>query len=328
MYHLSSKLGGRDAFTQADLSALSNALANARDTKLRFGELPLFGTTQFRFFIQSGSFVVPAGITAVRVRVFGGGGGGGAPGGSTTTGGTSSFGTMISATGGAGGNQAVSPGIGVGGDYQASGGQRGIGLADGAGGGGGGSGSQVQDGSPGVDGSGAYGGSGGNCATEFVVDRRYMDVASGAYVDEARALYQQVSLNVSPRFPFEFFSNQAFWNGGNANLRPWSGLGARGYSTSLHPASFGGGGVGGPCHESYENATGGAIGGGGGGAGQKTSDNTDGGDGGDGGGYAHGIFEVTPGDVIPFVCGARGNAATGPGGLAGSGGAGAVIVEF
>jgi hypothetical protein len=57
-----------------------------------------------QLFTSSGTFTVPAGVTAVKVTVVGGGGGGG---GSWTqnagAGGTTSFGAFVSATGGGGG---------------------------------------------------------------------------------------------------------------------------------------------------------------------------------------------------------------------------------
>jgi hypothetical protein len=73
------------------------------------------GFAQQAVFSNSGSFVVPAGVRAVKLRIVGGGGGGGGTAGGGAagcggagnnaggTGGTSSFGTFISATGGQGG---------------------------------------------------------------------------------------------------------------------------------------------------------------------------------------------------------------------------------
>ncbi len=72
--------------------------------------------TGIHYFFQSGTFVVPDGVYAVKVRLCGGGGGGGAnsyyQGGS---GGTSSFGSYISATGGSGGGSGGGAGSGTGG---------------------------------------------------------------------------------------------------------------------------------------------------------------------------------------------------------------------
>lgn len=102
----------------------------------------VFGNGQIQMFINSGTFTVPAGVTFVRVRVWGaggnsGGGGGGfamrainlsgtssvavTVGASGSPGGTSSFGAFVSATGGL---SSASPtgGSGIGGDVNYSGG--------------------------------------------------------------------------------------------------------------------------------------------------------------------------------------------------------------
>lgn len=111
-----------------------------------------FGTGQVQFFGENGTFTVPAGITSLRVRVWGnggqggtgmvGGGGGGGfamktitgltPGDSITvtigqyydSGATCSFGTYVSATGGGNTNSATggAGGTGVGGDINNTGG--------------------------------------------------------------------------------------------------------------------------------------------------------------------------------------------------------------
>ena len=108
----------------------------------------VFGRGAVQWFINSGTFTVPSGVTAVRARMWGaggqiGGGGGGfaikiitglTPGDTVPVtvggapagfgaGGTSSFGAFVSATGGAGGGAGVQPGgVGVGGDFNAMGG--------------------------------------------------------------------------------------------------------------------------------------------------------------------------------------------------------------
>lgn len=103
----------------------------------------IFGSGRFRSYDTPGTytFYVPKGVSAVRVRVVGGGSsginaqpGGGQPVVGYNPGGSSSFGAHLSATGGNGRN----PGIGIGGDYNASGGVGG--LDSGANGGGGGGG--------------------------------------------------------------------------------------------------------------------------------------------------------------------------------------------
>lgn len=121
-----------------------------------------FGTGQVKFFYANDTFVVPAGITAVRARVWGsgsrqtgfsstagGGGGGGfalkkvtglSSGASisvtvgTSNGASSSFGPYVSATGGVvdvGGNGTSGSfgGSGVGGDINTTGGRGGLGIA-------------------------------------------------------------------------------------------------------------------------------------------------------------------------------------------------------
>jgi hypothetical protein len=66
---------------------------------------PYIGS-QAQFFTASGTFTVPAGVTAVKITLngAGGGGGGAASGGTGGTGGTTSFGTYVSQTGATGGS--------------------------------------------------------------------------------------------------------------------------------------------------------------------------------------------------------------------------------
>ena len=72
-------------------------------------------------FAWSGTFTVPAGVTAVKVRGCGGGGGGG---GGSTQGGTTSFGPYCSATGGINGPSGGTGGVSTGGDINVAGGVR------------------------------------------------------------------------------------------------------------------------------------------------------------------------------------------------------------
>ncbi len=53
-------------------------------------------------FLTSGTFIVPAGVTTVKVRVWGGAGGAASGGQDGAAGGSSSFGSFCSATGGGG----------------------------------------------------------------------------------------------------------------------------------------------------------------------------------------------------------------------------------
>lgn len=155
----------------------------------------VFGSGQVRIFTASGTWTVPQGVGKVRVRMWGGGGGFwpnvsqtsasgggfalraiydltgvtsvavtvGAGGGSGTIGGTSSFGSYVSATGGQSGaaSAVITPGTGVGGDINTSGGS-GV-VANQAGGGGagnlfgnGGNGSSTAAGGNGASGGGSY----------------------------------------------------------------------------------------------------------------------------------------------------------------------------
>ena len=157
------------------------------------GYMGEFGSGKWRVFGVSSTFTVPAGVTKIRVRVVGGGAGGGGgavlrggsgggyahgvfnvtPGSAYTvtvglggaagigsnyggSGGTSSFGALISATGGVNGSTPVA-GVGTGGDFQASGGIGGYG--------GGAAGSQLGDGGQGnASGLGGCGVGGGDSA--------------------------------------------------------------------------------------------------------------------------------------------------------------------
>lgn len=119
----------------------------------------VFGFGQVQVFGVSGTFVVPAGVNNVRVRLWaaGGGSGGGGGGfamrtiynlaglgltsvavtvptasGSSSAGGTVSFGTLVSATGGSSGSSDNFGGTGVGGDINTTGGR---GTSSGGGGG-------------------------------------------------------------------------------------------------------------------------------------------------------------------------------------------------
>ena len=109
------------------------------------GQLPAFGSGRFEVLTRASTVVtIKPGVKQIRVRVLAGGGG-------ATAGAASSFGALISATGGAAPNGLIggAGGLGIGGDYQAAGGKGG----DGKGGGGGAAGSEL-----GVGGAGGAGG--------------------------------------------------------------------------------------------------------------------------------------------------------------------------
>lgn len=339
MHRQSSKSLGGVAF---DLNQQAGAYANARDGRPKYGELAPFGYgcfTAYDYRTPSGIYVVPANVFALRVRLVGGGGGGGAQ--TVTTGnggdgGTTSFGGIVSATGGKGGEGgavgSAAPGIGIGGDINASGGSGGSGRAAGdnlAGGGGGASGSILGDGGSGANGSSLA--AGGNCCIVVVPDRVDVTVGSGTAADPSYGGYLTARHLIAPRFPFEFFSGQAFWTGGNALAYPWDGRGGSGASTGYKAPSFGGGGRGGKRDPSnYSDISGltGGIGGGGGGCGQSPSDlGGGGGRGGDGGGFALKYVNVNPGDEIAFSVGAGGTQGTGVQ-SGGPGGSGLLVIEY
>lgn len=124
------------------------------------GRLPTFRSGHFHMLPHTTIFVVPAGVYRLRVRVNGGGAGSEAAQ-------SSSFGSMISATGGQPGAGLVGGlgGMGVGGDFQAAGGSGGAGYRSGGGAAGSelGAGGRGGDGGPGNIGSGGGGGGvGGN----------------------------------------------------------------------------------------------------------------------------------------------------------------------
>lgn len=117
------------------------------------GQLPTFGAGHFRCFMKSGTFIVPAGIIAIRLR-------GLAAGGSNLEdGGNSSFGALLTVIGGKK-PSGTTPGVGgtggTGGDFRAAGGPGGANW----GGGGGAAGSEL--------GVGGAGGAGGNGSTAYV----------------------------------------------------------------------------------------------------------------------------------------------------------------
>jgi len=156
---------------------------------LQMGQLPIYGTGQFRTFYASRSFTAPFDCIIARIRVLGGGGNGGGPQGvggggggefaygvftlipgtayAVTVagqGGTSSFSNLISAYGGAAGNGSAGGAGGTGGTggtFRAHGGDGG--NAHTGSGGGGASGSVMGPGGSGGDGANGLpvGGGGG-----------------------------------------------------------------------------------------------------------------------------------------------------------------------
>lgn len=271
-------------------SSGSSVLGVANATKVvPAGYMGEFGNGLWRVFTANGNFTVPNGVDKIRVRVVGGGagvngagygGGGGCgyahgefsvtPGGnysvtvgaggaSNQAGGTSSFGALISATGGALASSS-SPwtggagGIGIGGDFQASGGQGGNGgNSSTSPGGGGGAGSQLGSGGRGGtlagqrgggggivgDAAGGYGGSpfGNGTTAGPAPDIRGIAVTSGPGSDNA--------INAVIRFPFDGFTGGAGMGAQEGGI----GAGASGFTGEarggLGGGSSGGGGGGG-----------------------------------------------------------------------------------
>lgn len=305
------------------------------------GFLGRLGLGQYRPFLSPGthSFTVPEGVSRIRVRVVGAGGGGGGSGTSGQAGGTSSFGSLLSATGGNGGksgNQSGTSlgGVGVGGDFQAKGGtaykdgtSRPENKNDGCQGrGGAGAGSQLGDGGH----SYGYGGAGvgGN---QSVSSSDYGSSAYGIANSEAggpdcvgrsmgymRGDFQLPTSNYSTeRFPFDCFNGAGGFSylpvGENSIFATSGGSGAGGAYNTTRRAGSGGHGGGGGASSSSSSGDGG-IGGGGGGE--------QNGGGGAGGGYAHGEFNVSPGDSYAVIVGFGGT------GYNAYGGSGLVVVEW
>lgn len=323
---------GRSLITAAVTSNTFNVPTTTGTKVVGAGYMGEFGTGLVHTFTTSGSFVVPTGITSIRVRVVGAGGGGGTsdasggggggyahgvftvtpgtnytvtvPGATSvkTNGGTASFGALISATGGAGGTGTASKagGVGIGGDFQASGGASGAIVMSG----GGGAGSQLGNGgsSAAVNASGGGGVGRGNSES--------LSTQSGGG---------------SPFGPSVYRGTGNIGCGGGVDI---TGVSApSGTHGSVNPSNvvirfpfdgFCGGGGGGGSAVSASAGFHGGIGCGGGGGGSSSSGQ--GGNGGVGGGGGGAFGQNTSG-----VSGAGG---IGGGGGSGLGGQGLVIVEW
>lgn len=298
------------------------------------GRLPLFGGGKWAVFLQSyNGFALPFDVTRIRVRVFGAGGGGASDLGNGSPGGTSSFGALISATGGGAGlsgqtNGGVGGvgGIGVGGDIQYSGGTGGTGAAVAGslsgGGGGGGAGSQVGIGGRGADGTaGGLGGGGGGVLLPG-------SGANGGSLfggPNILGVTHTTGTNQNPTNSLIRFPTEAFPGGTSVTAAIISGLGAGG--TCVGPGTPGGVCGGGAGASATQGGAGGGgssqLGGGGGGRNPSTNGFRAGGGGG-GGGFAMGVFTITGGQSFNVVVGAGGTGAT----QSGNGGPGIVIVEY
>lgn len=329
----------------------SSALTSPNGMTLLPGQMGVFGTGRYEVFFESGTFTPRPGVFRARVRVWGGGGG------VTADGGTSSFGALMSATGGTRGVGEVAGlgGVGVGGDFQASGGPGGAGE----GGGGGAAGTELGTGGAGGiayalgrgGGGGAVGGKrGGNGGASGPgsgagVLGQGLDNAptiTQGFVPDLLGQRSYPALNLAPvakgdaPFFIHPFVGFAFTGGGGA------------YDNNWQPAQMSGGEGGGGCGGHVDLSSnlmagghGGVFGGGGGanvaagstkagGRGGWLADNRwiGGGQGGakgragsGGAGYARGEFAVTPGVGVPVTVAAGGSTSTGQS-------AGLVIVEF
>lgn len=276
------------------------------------GYMGEFGAGLWRIFSTPGSstFTVPAGVSKIRVRVVGGGGGGsnnstilgcgggggggyahgvfdvtpgsnytvtvGARGPKQGAGGTSSFGALISATGGSPGYFSTdrylggAGGTGTGGDFQASGGKGGDGGTSGSGGnvhhgGGGGAGSQLGNGGNGGNGGpgqgfllyaggGGVGGGNGSPETDTTNGGGAGGSAFGSAIDylipgrDCAGTFSQNPVSAIIRFPFDGFTGCGARNtvsagpggGGAVGFRP--GYGGGGTNENTGGDNYGGGG--------------------------------------------------------------------------------------
>lgn len=327
------------------------SLVSSQRVDMPAGFLGMFGAGNFKVFLNSGTFPVPPGVTRLRVRVLGGGAGFTYTYQSVPTGlpgGTSSFGSLISATGGTPGTQST-PGIGgkgVGGDFQANGGKGGK-----IGGGGGAAGSQLGDGGDGGDGANYYqsqsyyiwatgggggvgGGKGGVCVSANAIINGTSDGGSPygnavnlagpdwlGNVNRSATAFSPVGVM---RFPFDTFPGGGAVSGGALPAGPGGGgAGTSGGNTGASmPARHAGIGGGGPGLTGWWGMAG-VMGGGAGGGILVTGDQSQSICGCGGGGYAHGIFSVTPGDsyTVTVAAMSAGNPTCGPS-------AGLVVVEW
>lgn len=316
----------------------SSSSSAAQPGTVGAGFLGIFGTGKYKVFLTSGTFVVPAGVTRIRVRVVGAGGGGGSTATPGPAGGATSFGALISATGGQGGisgqnNGTANGGVGIGGDFQAVGGSV---TKDGTinGYGGGAAGSQLGNGGTSFNrGGGAVGGIPTKTtygASPFGLPSSTAPAPDSAgyvnptYINNNSVVTSPVCPPKVPnrlmRFPFDFFDGGAgviyAQSGGNAFFIH-SGSGAGGSMLNAFSQIFvcdaGIGGGGASCSSNQGQ---GGIGGGGGGEYSGAAG------GGAGGGYADGEFTVIPGVSYTVTIGQAGNP------IAGKGGDGLSVVEW
>ncbi len=320
---------------------LSDTMNNGQAITMPAGWMGVFGSGQYKAFMVPGthSFTVPDSISRIRVRVVGAGGSGAEGNSSGFTGGSSSFGVLLSATGGEGGkagsNQVSIGGTGAGGNYQASGGSS---LSNGStfarpfttinNGGGAAAGSQLGNGGNSYGkGGAAVGNNHSTSASDWGASAYGMNTSRDPGPDcmglvTARSEYDRPVYPVE-RFPFDFFSGggSCVLSTGNANVFSYAGSGAGGAYNQNSSATKGGhGGGGGGSY--YSSAGSGGCGGGGGKMNIHSADGT----GGAGGGYAHGVFDVSSGDSFAVTVGLGGRRSSND--FIGTGGHGLVVVEW
>lgn len=312
----------------------------ARQTSQQaYGALAPFGAGLWFPVYRDGVFI-PQVSARHRIQVVGGGAHGDYPGQS------SSFASLISATGGgvAAGLSGGAGGIGIGGEFQASGGRGGDGVAvvssgqtSSFGGGGGGAGSPLGHGGRGADalalpgaseirqsGKAGAGGAVGRSATSPLSATDNSGASAFDAGLNAHGLEDAEPANAAPR--------RHLFDGFNGGCGRWAssprsvihagsgagGVGVAWESAMLDPSMGGVGGGGGGGHMASDGGfprtgAGSLLGGGGGGYGP-------GGDrplgGGGGGGYAWGVFDLIAGAEYPIIV---------AGGL---GAPGVVIVEW
>ena len=256
----------------------------------------VFGNGAFLQATSSTTFVVPVGITSLRIRVVGGGGGGGtngysgggggggggyahgvftvspgtsyaltvgAGGGVNANGGTTSFGSLISATGGTTGNSGGAGGTGTGGTVQRTGGTGGA-TGDGySGGGGGGAGSHLGNGGAGGAGNnGRRGGGVKSAGNSLFAGDAFFGLGLNA---AGTTLVLPDPVVFTARFNFDIFlGTQTTTNGADCaqgaggpatNVQPGTGGGACGSGYGL-PAQQGRGGGGGGGSYFFSNCCG------------------------------------------------------------------------
>ncbi len=262
---------------------------------LTMGQRGIYGTGRVFVLYKSGAFKFPADVIKARITVVAGGGSGFSPGSTKTAGNPTSFGALLSATGGAAAVSSGSAlgGTGTGGDFQASGGSASPGTSADRSGGGAAAGSQLGNGGNSANAGGAaVGGSdsaGKNGASAY---------GSSGYKGQGRNAagnFKMCPDGALLRFPFDCFhgaggaATEDPATGRSVNGGPGAGGSGDGVVNGYVGSGGDGGGGAGYNSTNYLPGNGGIGGGGGSYTGNGTVYS-----GGAGGGYATGEFFVTP----------------------------------